>query len=1285
MAKTSEPNVSQIVVQSPEPNLQNPPLRYIGRPFPRPISQAWAPAWFYSALNWLGKSYFDAGNVPQTFSPYLAGSDVDPYTHLGTTRLFMVFQIRNTFRLTLAADANSTAPASGGTTYPNTDQGILQMYNDLAASPIFSAVKYCYIPGRIGPDLDPNASVGIAAGGYDPATGLRAIVLGSATSQVVPLDDFLKTHNEQIYNDSPTIVPFVTALVYDVTQYNAVGATTFILPVYYARDQVSAGNFYVSKFDSPASVNGQTVHCGQTVLFPGGPGYNDSAATALKLETTATVAGPGHNFTVYTFDTAKVATISTLSPKAETGVMSLTYASPSPASVFANQRIIGFYRANTWTTCLGVPIYDFGASNPNFTSAATALADPVLIYDPTHPLLNGGSLQNVLRKLAQATYLYPTDRLISILDTAIAAKDTDSGAGLSVTTAALNFNLSSTPAAPVVDQLAVPVMVTVTTTPARTDVGINRRAATLAPVPTIPIATPPVIALPPGAVSTAPQKTISVTGPAGASLQIIGGGIQHPTPPGPVTVQAGLTASIPREALSGTGITNVEIGTAFPQQSLGAGSVFEAAAAGTVVNLMEGSQLAMAPFVLTLASAGVTFKAGIYYVLSLTGANLTVRGSDGSTASSVLASGAPDSSHTYIGAMVYTAAATTVSLYPKLQLSLPAPAVGTHGVLQGESYSVRLTFGTNSSQYDILDSTQTVVDSNISVPNPVPSDKSTPHSGDLYFGSFLGGSSQLSVWSVPIFLTVSPSLLPGAGFNGYMTLDAQASGVPGYQLQITDSSLFVYTNINVDTFATGSLSSAGVFLASAVINSSPDDTTSKAFAPGRLVLGLVRQVQMGTLLKYVFVPEDDSVVIGNTRYMLSVINLGNMDGDPNTLPYPPVYWPQQQYWQFANRHNPYIDVGYTGADQAARVSRAETDTARIGLQAARAQEPMHMYLDTNAGGMTVWPIYAFPYATSTQTVDLGQLKTITNTILNILKTPLPIPPRQATGVGEQITVPGSLQQPNPYTVDAATSVAPNPVVNSSIGAQVVEPAFSGRAVTSLSPNLVANTSVSGIHARQSFDLLESQKATADLAVTKSLAPAMEVSQADFTAVAAQANGFARRQFQPIYGFSVYNSGTGEAYLVEVVETDITPPNQLPDPTTNVTYDPYYVRVVFLNTLTSYNMSIIVPSMVYDQYGHFAHLGTAYKNLLGKTNELKLGYLYSLYDASNNFDNLTFSPYYPVFALAESAPSAQADCVFTNFPYSTQQTGIFNPRASSASSRSSPRSPLEGKSHRSIRR
>jgi hypothetical protein len=57
--------------------------------------------------------------------------------------------------------------------------------------------------------------------------------------------------------------------------------------------------------------------------------------------------------------------------------------------------------------------------------------------------------------------------------------------------------------------------------------------------------------------------------------------------------------------------------------------------------------------------------------------------------------------------------------------------------------------------------------------------------------------------------------------------------------------------------------------------------------------------------------------------------------------------------------------------------------------------------------------------------------------------------------------------------------------------------------------------------------------------------------------------------------------TGEAYIIEVVGSDITPPDQLLYPTQNLTDDPFYVRLVFLNKLTCYNMSIIVPSMIYD--------------------------------------------------------------------------------------------------------
>lgn len=1262
MTKVSHTSVNRIVVPAPAPSIQPILPKFVGGgPFPIPRLQSWAPAWFYSALNWLGKSYLDANNVPQSFCPYLAGSDVNPYTHLGATRLFMIFSLRDTFRLTIAPDANTTTPASGGASYPNTDAGITQMYMDLSASPIFATVKYCYIPGRLGPDLNPNVDESSFAvltpsgleTGYDPTTGLRSVVLGSAVSQIVPIEDFTKTHNEQIYNDSPAIVPFVTALVYDVTQYNTPGATTFVLPVLFTRDQVSPGNYYVNKFESSASVNGAEVHCGQTVLFPGGPGYSDATAAPLKLESSTQTSVQGHTITTYNFDSATVMTISTLSPKVQTGVLSLTFAGPSPLAVFSNQRIIGFYRDASWKTSLGVPIYDYGKQNASFTAASQPLSAPALIYDPAHPFLNGGSLQNVVHNLVRASYMYPTDRLASILESAIAAKNTDSGAGLAVTAAALDFNMSSTPAAPVVDQLGVPVVATVTTTP----------PAVVLPSPGKPApAAPGAPALPAGVSPAVPARVIDVLAIRNLD-QIIGSGGNTPSQsqPAPVTVQVGLTASIPREALSGTGITSVEIGTSFPEQSLGDGAAFASQTAGTVLNLMDrhGAKPPLPPYDLALASAGVNFAAGIYYVLSLTGTDLTVRGSDGSSASSVLSvAGTPDPSHTFVGATVYTNAIATVRLYAKLPLTLPAPSVGTHGVLQGDAYSVRLTFGADNSQYDIVDSTQTLVDSNISVPNPKPADGSNPQPGDMYFGSFLGGSSQMTVWSVPVFLSVAPAQLPGASFNGPMTLDAQSSGVPGYRLQITDSSLFVYSNINVDTSTIGSVSSNNVFLASAVINSSPDDLTSKAFAPCRLLLGLVRQAQMGTVLKYVFVPSDDSVVIGNARYMLSVINLDNLDFDPNSLPYPPVHWPDSSYWQFANRHNPYVDVEYTGATQADRISRAEADTARIGLETARSQEPMHMYLDTGSG-MTVWPIYAFPFATSTQTVDQGQLKAITNTILEILSTTFPAktPLTPSPLDGEQVTVPDLLQRNNPYTASTATVATANPTVNRSIAAQAIEPSVSGLAVANLSRDFVANTSIRGIQARRSFDLLESQRAAAGLAVTKSLAPQVEVTQAR-AAVAGVAEAAAfRRVYQPIYGFSVYNPGTGEAYIVEVVGTDLQIPDQLPQPTQNVTYDPYYVRVVFLNTLTCYNMSIIVRSMVYDQFGHLAKQSETYRNALSKTNELGIGYLYSLYDGNNNFDTLNFAPYLPSL---EATLLESASYLYTNIPYSAQQNVSFSP-------------------------
>ncbi len=1294
-----EATANTIVLPAPSQEVQTLPPRFIVGQLPVTLVQSWAPAWFYSALNWLGKSYYDASNVQQSFNDYMVGSDVDPYSSLGSTRLFVITKLQEIFQLTLASDSSSNAPLSGGTTYPNTDEGILQMYQALSASPIFSSVNYCYVPGRLAADVNPDAfaTFAVAEGlesGYDTASGLRTIVLGSAVSQVVPLDDFLQTQNEQIYDDSPVIVPLVTALVYDLTQYNTVGATTFLLPVYYTRDQVSPATYYVSRLGSTTTVAGQTANCGQTALFPGGAGYSGASATSLTVQTTSVVSSGGETFTTYNFGTATAVTTSTLSPSVETGVMSLTYSGSSPSTIFAAQGIIGFYRDSSWTTSLGVPIYDFGAQNSSFTAATQALVTPATVYDPTNPFLNGGSLPNVIHKLTQAAYVYSTDELVSILDTAIAAKDTDNGAGLSVTTAALEFDMSSNPAASVVDQLTVPVTVTVTTTPTpvklptfnATTVAVNEAGISAAAAqPATGVA---VLAQSPANASVAP-KTMDVAAPAKSAAmaaaptatisktlatvnlsQLIGSGASAPgqSQLGPVTVQVGLSASIPREALSGTGITGIEIGTAFPQQPLGAGAAFEAVTAGMAFNLMDrhSATPSLAPVDLATSTAGYAFADGVYYVLSLTGANLTVRGSDDSSATSEpTLPGSPDPSHTYVGAMVYSSSTASVTLYPLLQLTLPAPSVGSHGVLQGGIYSVRLTFGDANSQYDVVDSTQTVLDSNVTVPNPKPADGSNPQSGDLYFGSFMGGASVMTVWSVPVFLAVEPSQLPGASYNGTMTLDALTSGLPGYQLQITDSSLFVYSNINVDTDAIGSVSAKNVYLASAVINSSPDDLSPEAFAPSKLVMGLVRQAQMGTVLKYVFVPEDDSVVIGGTRYMLSVINLGDVDGDPNSRPYPPVYWPQMQYWQFANRHDPYLAVEYTGATEQDRISQAQSDTVRIGLQTSQAQEPMQMYLDT--AGMTVWPIYPFPYATSTQSVDQGKLNVITSTIRQILATTFPTTAPFAAGPldAEQITLPASLQQNNPFTAGTAATTNPNPSASDAITQLVSEPSTTGLEVMNLSPDLVANTSVTDIGARQSLQDLQSQQTDASLSSGKSLAPQVDVVQVRSTTAAATTAAVAfGRQFQPIFGFSVYNPGTGEAYIVEVVDADLDIPDQLPDPTKNVTYDPYYVRVVFLSNLTCYNMSIIVPSLVRDQYQYFAHQGTSYQNLLSKTNELDIGYVYSLYDNSNNFDSLNFSPYPATTQLSSLSPSETY--LYTNFPYSTKQTTLFSPTSLFAS-------------------
>lgn len=1169
--------------------------------------QQWAPAWFYSALNWLGRSYVDASNNEQEFNNYLIGSDVDPYAQLGSTRLFLIERNGGELLLSVAADVNSTASLSTGTRYAMTDAGILSLYNDLAASSTFSAVKYCYIPARYAPAAFAGEEIHIESG-YDPSTGIRLIVLGSAIAQVVPLGDFTATHNQQVYDEDPQIVPIVTALVYDVTQNNTLGATTFALPVYYSRDQIS-GTDYVNKLATTTTLNGGSVHCGQTALFPGGPGFDDRFAIALNPTGSAIASIGGRTVTTYSFEKATVITIKPIIPRVETGVCTLTYSGTSPAAIFANQSIVGFYRDPGWGTFLGIPIYDYGIANKSFTNTATPLSAPSLIYGTSDEFLNGGPLQNVLQKLAQATYMVSSDRLVSILGTAFAGQGSADDIGLSVTAAGLDFVMSATAATTVVNQLSVPVLATVTTTPERIVIPqpVTERAAGVE------------------------VKSVSGTVSTVSLLQSIGAGANTPSQAqlSPTTIQVPLTATIPQSVLAATGISGIEIGTAFPQQTLGSGATFEAETAGTVINLTGTSTPALAPFNLTLASTGFAFKSGVTYSFSLTGSNLAISGSDGSSSSTVLTAGAnTDTTHTFVGMAVYASGMQSVPLYPLLALTFSAPGVGTNGVLQGAAYSIRLSFGTSTCTYDIIDATQTIISSGVSIATPKPADGSTPQAGDFYFGSLIGGATSITVWSVPVFLTVTPAQISNAAFNGNMTLGSQVSGLPGYDLAITDSSLFVYSNINIDTGAVGSISSANVYLASAIINSAPDNHSPKAFAPNKLVMGIVRQVQMGSLLTYVFIPEDDSVVIGGVRYILSVINLEAIGEDPNALPYPPSYWPRTRFWQFANRHNPYLAVQYTGATETARLKRARHDVEVIGLETRRAQEPMQLYLDTNSSEMTVRPIFAFPYATSTQSIDQGQFGVLTSTILELLSTSFPAEPVFTTAqIGEQILVPLDMQQNNPYTFGVTGSA--NPAGGSPIVLDIATALeTTGQLVTNLSPNTISQA--------------DAATTATSVAIAKTLQPARVVVQ-QRTETTGTAISVDSGRLQPIYGFCVYNRKTGEAYIVEVVDADLAVPDQLPEATENTTYDPYYVRVVFLNALTCYNMSIIVPSMPRDQFQYLAKPETEYQNVESKTDQLHLGYMYQLADTTGVFDTLEF-------VGVGDASSAGTGYLYTNLPY-----------------------------------
>ena len=181
------------------------------------------------------------------------------------------------------------------------------------------------------------------------------------------------------------------------------------------------------------------------------------------------------------------------------------------------------------------------------------------------------------------------------------------------------------------------------------------------------------------------------------------------------------------------------------------------------------------------------------------------------------------------------------------------------------------------------------------------------------------------------------------------------------------------------------------------------------------------------------------------------------------------------------------------------------NAARAGADAA--------HLDTSQSVMTVWPIYAFPYATSTQTVDQGQLK------LHDQHDPGAAWRRQfpagaaphGAGLGEQIVLPPTLQQNNPYTYGVTESVTRRMPARSSWpsrrrrstirpGRHQSRPQYPR--ATPLVPPPTPPTCAGEI-------------ATPRSTSSRYRAPKLQ---------ARPHRGHRARRLQPIYGFSVFNSG-----------------------------------------------------------------------------------------------------------------------------------------------------------------
>ena len=297
--------------------------------------------------------------------------------------------------------------------------------------------------------------------------------------------------------------------------------------------------------------------------------------------------------------------------------------------------------------------------------------------------------------------------------------------------------------------------------------------------------------------------------------------------------------------------------------------------------------------------------------------------------------------------MVYTATTTTVALYQNLQVTLAAPAIGTSGVLQGAQYSVRLTIGATNSQYDLLDVNQSLLASSVSVPTP------HRHAHAAARQRLLRQLHRRRRADDGLVRPGLPHRRPVTAHRRQLQRqhDPQRRRQRRARLPLSRSrtARSSSTPTSTSTPAPSARSAPhNVYLASAVINSAPDDTTSAAFAPSHAPHGTRAPGPDGHRAEVRLRPRGRQR--RHRRHALHAQRhqpRGPRRRSRTRCPTRPSTGRRTSTGSSPIATTPTSTSRYTGATEADRISQAQSDVARIGLATAQAQEPMQMYLDTS--------------------------------------------------------------------------------------------------------------------------------------------------------------------------------------------------------------------------------------------------------------------------------------------------------------------------------------------------